>query len=372
MKDVSRHLHKKDTGKVLNLRLTDKTLISESGTLSKLRTTKKCFPSSEDAYKALLKKEWNALKKGFNLHSETTKKGQAILHTFIGGSYTGCLSFAETSNGIFVYKNTEATDYLILIDKRGNLLKEIILPEQLAWTIEFNVKNRSLLLDIDHSIYEYNIENNSFMRLIDREENFESFLTLANEKTAFASGGKFYICKDQGNIIHKQNHSTELVNGNIPFCGKLSSDGTLLAFHNKVGEIQIIDTATGEVLNIIVADFHILKQLEFTNNNNLLVTRELHDTCGIRYFDLLSNKEIQIVSLEIPEYSKSVDAFCFDDTQSKLVLIQRTNAHVFDFKKRKLLHSFKIEHTVKNCSIRFVSSFLGVRSDYGCFSLYRI
>jgi pyruvate formate-lyase activating enzyme-like uncharacterized protein len=145
-----------------------------------------------------------------------------------------------------------------------------------------------------------------------------------------------------------------------------------LAFHNKVGEIQLINAMDGKVLTKITGDFIMVSQMEFTNNNNLLVVREQYGTWGMRYFDLSTNQEIKIKTLEIPEYTKDVNAFCFNSDQSKLVLVQRTRAYVFDFNERTYLHSFEIDHVVRTCDIKFVGDKLGVRTDYGCFSIYNV
>ena len=71
-------------------------------------------------------------------------------------------------------------------------------------------------------------------------------------------------------------------------------------------------------------------------------------------------------------FPKDVNAFCFNADQTKLVLLLRAGVHVFDFVNKKLLNSFKIEHLVKKCEIKFVGEKLGVRTDYGCFSLYNV
>jgi tricorn protease-like protein len=164
----------------------------------------------------------------------------------------------------------------------------------------------------------------------------------------------------------------EMINGNTPFACTMSADGKQLAFHNKVGEIQIIDTANGKTIQTIVADIEMIEEMAFADNNNLLLVQEQYGTWGMRYFDLSSNKEIKIDGLKLPEYTQQVRNFCFNADLSKLVLVQRATAHVFDFNEKKLLHSFEIEHTVKTCAIKFIGDKLGVRTDYGCFSIYNV
>ena len=255
MKKISHKLYQKETGKILNLTLIGNQMISESGKLDKLRKTQKEFATSEEALKGFIKKEWQALKKGFNLYNENAKKGEPILHTYIGGGYTGCLSFQNTPKGTYVYKNIDDIDYLILIDNIGRTIEEIQLPKQLAWNIEYRDKTNSLILNLDHFIFEYQIEKCLFNNIGDEKSDWGSFLSVTQNMIGYATNGKIFIRDNQNNLLLNQNYDKNPTDNDDSFCGKLSNDGELLAFHNKAGEIQIIDTTTGEVLNKIIADF---------------------------------------------------------------------------------------------------------------------
>ena len=379
MKEITHYLIDTISEKELILTLKDKILVYETGKIGKLKATEKKFPNSEDALKNFYKKEWEALKKGFVLNSENTEIGQPILHKFIGGTYTGAMSIASSPYGTFVYKDEATTKnkqqiagYLNLTDNFGNILKTIELPEPLAWNVEYRAKTNSLVMDIDHSIYEFDVEKEIFINLGNKKYNHTSFVSVSDDKIAFANFGEIFVMDNQNKVLFKQNYDYEVVRGTTPFCGKLSKDGKLLAFHNKIGEIQIVDAENGKLVSKINGDFEMVYQFEFVNNNKLLVVREQYGTWGMRYFDLSTNEEVQIKEIEIPEYTKDVNAFCFNADQTKLILLQRADAHVFDFVNKKLLHSFKIEHLVKTCKIKFVGEKLGLRTDYGCFSIYNV
>lgn len=373
MTNISHKLYQKETEKVLFLNLNDNKMISESGKLNKLRKTEKSFPTSEEAIKGLIKKEWQALKKGFVLHNETAKIGEPILHTYIGGGYTGALSFQNTPKGTYIYKNIDEVDYLIIKDNLGITLDEIPLPEQLAWNIEYRTDTNSLILNLNHFIFEYLIEDKKFNNLGNEKSNWNAFISVAQNLTAYATNNKIFIRDNQNNILLSQNYKTNTKTDDYSFCGKLSDDGKLLAFHNKKGIIEILNTNTGEIINTIEGDFETIKQIEFTENNTLLVTKENYGTWGMRYFNLNNNQEIKIDGLEIPSYSPIIINFCLNNDQSKLVIIDRTNvAYVFDFKNKKFMHSFKIQHAVQTSNIKFINETLAVRTDYGCFSIYTI
>ena len=376
MKEITHKLIDKHSNKVINLTLNDKILISETGKDNKLKTTEKEFLSRDEALKYFYKKEWEALKKGFVLNNENAELGQPTLHKFIGGAYTGALALENSPIGIFVYEdkmqNAESVGTINLIDNIGSLLKTIALPKSLAWNMEYSAGRNSLILDLDHYIYEFDIENGTFNNLGQEKSYVDSFISVAKDKIAFATLGKLCILDNQNKIIHASGYEVEVIKGTTPFCGKLSNDGKLLAFHNQVGEIQIIDAKNGNLLSKINGTFEMVFQLEFANDNKLLVVREQYGTWGMRYFDLSTNEEIEMKDLEIPEFTKEVNAFCFNTDQTKLVLLQRVTAYVFDFTNKKLLSSFKIEHLGKKCEIKFVGEKLGVRTDYGCFSLYKV
>ncbi|MDR7132788.1 hypothetical protein J2X69_005162 [Algoriphagus sp. 4150] len=376
MKEIKHKLINNNSEKVINLILKDKILISETGKIGKLKTTEREFSSNEDALKNFYKQEWEALKKGFVLNDENAKIGQTVLHKFIGGAYTGALSLEHSPHGIFVYEdkmqNEEIVGSMNLIDNLGKILKTIKLPKNLAWNIEYSAERNSLILDIDHHIYEFDIEKETFYNLGQEKSYVDSFSSVSNDKIAFATMSKLTVVDNQNRILFTKDYKIEIVKGNSPFCGKLSKDGKLLAFHNKVGEIQIIDAENGTLLSKINGKFEMVFQFEFADNNKLLIVREQYGTWGMRYFDLSTNEEILMKEIEIPEYTKDVNAFCFNADQTKLVLLQRADAHVFDFINKKLLHSFKIEHLGKKCEIKFVGEKLGVRTDYGCFSIYNV
>lgn len=376
MKAIKHELIDKNSDKVVNLTLKDKILISETGKIDKLKATEKEFSSNEDALKNFYKKEWEALKKGFVLNDDNAQIGQPLLHKFIGGAYTGALALENSPKGIFVYEdkiqNGETVGSMNLIDNLGNIFKTIELPKSLAWNIEYRPERNSLILDIDHYIYEFDIEKETFYNLGQEKSYVDSFVSVAKDKIAFATLGKLSIMNNQNKVLYTSDYKVEFISGTKPFCGKLSKDGKLLAFHNKVGEIQIIDAENGTLLSKINGKFEMVFQFEFANDNKLLVVREQYGTWGMRYFDLSTNEEILMKEIEIPEYTKDVNAFCFNADQTKLVLLQRADAHVFDFTNKKLLHSFTIEHLVKKCEIKFVGNKLGVRTDYGCFSIYNV
>ena len=156
------------------------------------------------------------------------------------------------------------------------------------------------------------------------------------------------------------------------FCAAVCSNGKLLALCEKQGEILLIDLDSSKVIHTLKADFDMAAQMEFTKDNKALLVRLRYDSRSTLYFDLNTLQLVDTPWLVIPKYTKEVDNFAFNEDQSKLVLVQGYWAYVYDFNKQELLYSFKIDHLVSSCELKFINGNLGVLTDYGCFSIYKI
>ena len=158
-------------GDRLNLRVQDKILISESVKNGKTRQTQKEFASAGEAQKACAKKEWESLKKGYVLQNAGAKAGEASLHVYIGGGYTGALAFASFEGENFVckcggYKENGSVDFLTRLGADGAIKGDIILPKPLAWHAQ--QAGEILLLDLDHFIFKFDLKTGEFARIYRR------------------------------------------------------------------------------------------------------------------------------------------------------------------------------------------------------------
>ncbi|WP_147321930.1 hypothetical protein [Mucilaginibacter conchicola] len=375
---LSHQLTDPNTKKLSILTLSGTALTVETGSEGKLKTTEKTFNDKEAASKEFIKKEWELLKKGYVLHNDNAGPGEPALHYYIGGGYTGALSFAATADNIYIYKNNgdysanSAPDSLVVLSAKGDRIGDVNLPEKLAWDIAYNPVNSSLLMDLDYSIYEYGIEGDTFKQLAERGNSITSFITVADYTQAYAADDTAFVTDNNNDVLMSYPYQPEMVRGSVRFCAQLSADGQLLALHQRDGEIIIFNTAEGMIKGTITADFVGVAQMEFSKDSRLLIVREEYGRWGMRYFDTDTFTEIAFNELEVPEYTKEVNGFCLNANQSKLVLIQRSWVYVYDFVGKKLLHKFKADHVVKTLKAKFAGELLGIRSDYGCFSLYAV
>ena len=365
-------------GDRLNLRVEGQILLSESIKNGKTRQTQKEFASAGEVQKACVKKEWESLKKGYVLQNANAKAGEASLHVYIGGGYTGALAFAGAGDDFFVYKcggykeGGALDDFLIRLDASGAVKQQILLPKPLAWHAER--AGEILLLDLDHDIFKFNPQTGEFTNVfkelkIKRNDDITSCVCASGEAAAFAAYGQIYVLRD-GGFSSLGKYKTDSGCG-AAFCIALSTDGSKLALSCKQNEIKILNALNGEILNEIKEDFGALSDVCFLNDGSLL-GREYYGG-SLVCFDAAGSR--QTPAWMRGECAKA-QKICVSTDGLRLALISYDKARIIDLKSGNLRLSFELSHVVKRCEAKFEcingEEFLAVRTDYGCFSLYKI
>lgn len=352
------------TGKTISLTCEENTLTS----VSNGRTTQKSFEHHEEAVKQFYKKEWDLLKKGAVLRVATAAIGHPLLHLYIGKGYTGALSFEATPHGIYVYRPGEDfKDEMVRVTADGVIAEVLKLPQPLAWEMWYDAQRNQLLMDLDHYIYAYDFVSATFQRLTDTMDQPASFVSVAVGVRAYGTHPKYYIEQAAFPL------DVKIINGSIPLCAGLSPDGQWLALHQDEGVVRLINTADHNEVKVITGDFKKVGQLLWTRDGSQLILQEWASQARLRVFETGTGDEISYEGLQLPTYSQDVTDCCLSADNGLLVCAQRTNAYVFDFVNKTFLYSFPLAHVVKRAQIRFVDERkLGVRTDYGCFSIYQL
>lgn len=363
-----------DSGERLRLSVEDKTLVSVSQKGGKTKQSKKEFASETEAKKACVKKEWESLKKGFILQDSEAKAGEASLHVYIGGGYTGALSFAGLRDEIYVYKSGgqkdggKPSDLLVWLDRNGTIKEQIALPKPLAWHAEHVGEN--LLLDLDHEIYIFEPKGANF-RQISAEQNVKknseiaSFICTSNGVAVFGMFGQIFAFRDSE--ISKIGEYKCSEKSHVPIlCAALSADASMLALCTKENELQILNAKNGEILSEVIAEFGVLDKICFLDEKALLLRQYLESK--LFCLDIKSAKVAKQPWIK-DEYLR-VSEFCVG--AGKLVVIDQSRGYVTDLKSGNAMAEFTLDHVVKNCEAKFIDGKLAVRTDYGCFSLYEI
>ena len=366
-------------GDRLNLRVEGQILASQSTKNGKTRQTQKEFASAGEAQKACAKKEWDSLKKGYVLQNSGAKAGEASLHVYIGGGYTGALAFASAEGEFFVYKcggyeEEDSVDFLTRLGTYGAIKGDIILPKPLAWHAER--ADEILLLDLDHFIFKFDPATGEFSDLsqglsFKNSKEFTSFVCAAKDTAAFAMFGQIFTFRS-GEISSLVEYKSEMKSYTPILCAALDADGTRFALHCKQNEIKILSTINGEILNEIKGDFGIFDKICFLNGGSLLGKERY--TGKLVCIDAASGERLNPAWLR--GECAEADELCVSADGLRLALINYDKAHIIDLKSGNLRLSFALSHVVKRCETKFEhingEEFLAVRTDYGCFSLYKI
>ena len=365
-----------DSGERLRLGVEGNALVSVSQKGGKTKQSKKEFASETEAKKACVKKEWESLKKGFILQDSEAKTGEASLHVYIGGGYTGALSFASIKDEIYVYKSGgqkdggKPSDILLRLDRSGAIKEQIALPKPLAWDAQHASEN--LLLDLDHEIYIFEPKEAKF-REISAEQNLKrnneiaSFICASNDMAVFGMFGQiFTFCEGKISKIGEYKCSEK---SHVPIlCAALSADASMLALCTKENELQILNVKNGEILSEVRAEFGALDKICFLNEKTLLVRQ--HPENKLFCLDIKSAKVTKQPWIK-DEYLRTSE-FCIDAVVGKLVVIDQSRAYAINLKSGNAMAEFTLDHVVKSCEAKFIDGKLAVRTDYGCFSLYEI
>ena len=374
------HLVNLANGDRLNLRVEGQILLSESVKNGKSRQTQKEFASIDEAQKACAKKEWESLKKGYVLQNANAKAGKASLHVYIGGGYTGALAFAGAGDELFVYKcggykeGGALGDFLIRLDASGAVKQQIVLPKPLAWQAER--AGDILLLDLDHFIFKFDPASGEFSDLsqglsFKNSKEFTSFVCAAKDTAAFAMFGQIFTLRG-GEISPLAEYRSEMKNYTPILCAALNNDGMRLALHCKQNEIKILNTINGEILNEIRGDFGIFDKICFLADGSVL-GKECY---AGKLFCLDATSGERLNPAWLRGECAEADNLCISADGLRLALINYDKARVIDLKSGNLRLSFELSHVVKRCEAKFEringEEFLAVRTDYGCFSLYKI
>ena len=360
------------------LTLLGKHVSTETKTNGKIRRTERHFATAEEAAKYAERQEWTLLKKGFVLHHEAAAPGEPLLHYFIGGGYTGSLAFASTPLGLCVYQHgwfrsaTDQQDFLVRLDAAGHLLGRLELPTVLAWDMHYHPAWHTLVLDLDHTIVEYSLATGHFRPLSEPGQSPASFVAVASGRTAFAANNELVVLDADRRVLFRQPHEMQLRKGSLAFAAALAHNGEQLAMHTAPGELQLRSALDGSLQGTLTGDFGLVTQLAFMGNDQFLLLLELHGSGRLRCFDLAQHSEIDFPLSGGEDWPSWAKTFCLSADQTRLAVLRGNWVELFDTTSRQLVRRFQLSHCVKTAQLRFVGETLGVRTDYGCFSLYQV
>lgn len=370
-------MYEPQTGKMYIVSVEGLTMTTEIINKGKSKTTQKEFESNQKATKGYYTKVWANMKKGYIVYNEDAQPGQAMLHRFVTNYYNGGLGFAYTPQGFFVYGTNgqakDSDDFLLLLNARGKMLRKIDVPQSIVATMYYHAPGNMLYLCSWHNIYKYDLNKDELILLLENKGNPLSFLSGSDKCIAYGSHPQWVVEDQEGNVLYKQDFDVEILKGAFPFCTVLSKDGKMLAMSCREGTIELLEASSGKLLRTIEGDFPTVMQMEFTEGDSTLVMQETHGSWRIRYFNVATGKEVKIKGLMLPEFVKDTSAFCFNEDESLMVQQSYWRIYVFDYRRKRYLYTITMEHAARWGDVKFVdNNTIGVRTDCGCFSLYKV
>ncbi|UOQ53406.1 WD40 repeat domain-containing protein [Hymenobacter cellulosivorans] len=370
------HLWNQQTNTTCTLTVADTRVVMETGKPGRSRRTEKQFATAPEAAAYAERQEWTRLKQGFVGHNPAAAPGQPLLHSYIGGGYTGSLALADTPAGRFVYQHgwfrapADQQDFLVHLDDAGQQQATIPLPVILAWDMHYQPAWHALVLNLDHSIVTYDLARKQFEPLSARGRSPSSFVATAAGRTAYAANQELVVLEADRRPLFRLPFTTQLDRGSVLFAAALAHSGELLALHTEPGKIQVRSATDGALRHTFTGDFGRVRQLAFAANDQLLLLLEAHSK-ALRCFDLQGGREVES-PLHGGEEWPSILACCLNADQSYLALLRGTWVELYDATTWQCRQRFRLAHCVKSAKLRFMRGGLGVRTDYGCFSLYRV
>ena len=271
------------------------------------------------------------------MQNANAKAGEASLHVYLGGGYTGALAFTGAEGELFVYKcggykeGGALDDFLIRLDASGAVNQQIVLPKPLAWQAER--AGEVLLLDLDHFIFKFDPASGEFNDLskdmsFKNSKEFTSFVCAVKDTAAFAMFGQIFTFRG-GEISPLSEYKSEMKNYTPILCAALDADGTRLALHCKQNEIKILSTTTsnafcGEILNEPRGDFGIFDKICFLADGSVLGKERY--TGKLVCLDTASGERLNPVWLR--DECAEADELCISEDGSRLALISYDKAEI--------------------------------------------
>jgi len=345
-------------------------------TVSANRRTTKTLATPAEAAAYFERQEWGLLKKGYVLHDPAAAPGQPQLHCYVGAGYTGSLALAATPVGSFVYQHGwfrgpgDQQDFLVQFDEAGQVLATRALPTVLAWDAHYQPAWHALVLDLDHHIFTYDLASEQF-ELLQAPGPPVSFVAVAAGRTAYAAGKEVVVLDAYRRVQCRIPFTTQVVKGTIPFAAALAGNGEVLAVHYQPGEIELRSARDGTLQRVIATGTGRVRQLAFAGGDQLLLL--WLEQPGLRAYDLGQGRETALPPALTEASSNWVQSICLRADQSRLAVRSGPWVEVFDGATwQPLQQRFRLAHCVKTAQLRFMDDALGVRTDYGCFSRYRV
>jgi len=266
-------------------------------------------------------------------------------------------------------------DELIILGSTEQQLQHVRIPDgfgSLIWKACPVPALNQILLLIDHQVVIFSLDTLSFSLASKDTKPGKNFLSVAGTHAAWYEE-EHVVVRELSNGAKLLRHplQPQLYAGHTPqLTGAMSPDGTLLACCTQAGEVQFFDLAGGKPRLPWRGNFQMIEKLSFTPDGRWLLALEQYGSWALHCFDLASNAPLADWSA-LGDMSRA--DFAIDPNGKFVAIARRGMLEVIALASLKNVQRFPIDHMVKSCAIAWTgANTIGVRTDYGCLSLYYV
>lgn len=373
--DQSRMLTEPDSGKLWQGILTGKSIQFTTGTPEKLRKREKSFDTVDAAHTNLMKTQWTKLKAGYVLCNPQATPSEPVLHTYLGGSYTGMLPLAASDKHIFCCRFSDANDTLLTMDDAGGTHQSTVIPGQrLVFDMMFAPDLGLLFLNADHGVLAWNPESpGEFHSISEMNQYPASCLSVGGTRVVvFEHEHSRFVVKEAlgGQSVLELPRTPELVGGHTPqMAAALNRAGELLATCSQSGEVELFDIESNKQVAKMLGDFRLIENLEFIANGKWLVG--LSELEGPIFFDISAQKLVDS-PFPLPPLQSGAVHIAMDANKPRFALASDGDIHIYNTNSLQCTQTIHFENFSKGAKICFIGERIVVRTDLACLSAYAL
>lgn len=370
-------------GKTWTTRCDGPDLTVRAGAPGKEKESAKTFADAKACIAHAQKEEWSRLKKGFLLANPEAGAGEPRMHRYLGAGYTGAMPIADFKGQLLcvrnlpsdVHRQAAGREQIVVIGADGQEADAFEAPENmLIWKVLHMQLPDQLLLRADHGVLAWSPATRTFQVLAENNPKPASFLSIASARAAWfaqpdivvrdlsAGNGSADVLRQPAEPRLFGGHSSQME-------GALSAQG-VLAFCTRAGEIQFVDLTSHTTRPPWTGEFEMIDRLCFTPDGRWLLAKEHYGRWTLHCFDM----QTATPRADWPALGDLGTAdFALDPAGERLAIAHRGHVDVYAFATMKPLLRFAVDHVIKRCAIAWIGSdSIGVRTDYGCASLYAV
>ena len=347
-----------------------------AGSAGKLKETRKDFDEPHDALAYALKQEWTRLKKGQVLVHADAAPGEPRMHRYLGGTYTGAMPVADLDGRLLCsWHDADTACALLAINAQAQAVgRGQAPPKTLVWQATPHPPTQQVLLLADHAVWTCDPQLQAMQPLTQPNAQPASFLSVAADQVAWYAQGQVEVhTLVPGGVgtrrLQLPVQPTLYSGHSMQMSGALSAQG-LLALCTQAGQIRFIDVASGSEQAAWTGPFEMVTKLQFTPDGRWLLVQEGYGKWALLALDMQSRSP----RADWPTLNELGQGdFALSPSGTQLAVSRRDRISVYDMATMQLRMQFVADHVVKRCALTWLGEHtLGLRTDYGCASLYAV